>query len=101
MKSILGHKLVLDSLHSHGPNLEGGKYLPSYNIYYCNCDRGYIEMAKIPRIPKLWEFCEFITLSYELQLNKLKLKKCSLQWDLSNTISYASIKGHFHLFPCF
>jgi hypothetical protein len=26
-------KLVLDSLHSHGPNL-GGKYLPSYDIYY-------------------------------------------------------------------
>ncbi len=34
MKSTLGHKLALDSLHSHGPNLEGGKYLPSYNIYY-------------------------------------------------------------------
>jgi len=30
----LNHKLALDSLHSHGPNLEGGKYPPSYYIYY-------------------------------------------------------------------
>jgi hypothetical protein len=32
MESTLGHKLALDSLHSHGPNLGGGHHLSPYII---------------------------------------------------------------------
>jgi hypothetical protein len=33
IESTLGHKLALDSLHSHGPNLGRGYHLPPYSKF--------------------------------------------------------------------
>ncbi len=32
MESTLGQRIILDSLHSHGLDLEGNHHLPPYNI---------------------------------------------------------------------